>query len=49
MVFNHWDQKQNLRIIEDFKAFSNSNPTVSTLILERYAVNQSKFRDFKDN
>ncbi len=26
MVFNHWDKKQNLKIIEDFKAFSNSNP-----------------------
>ena len=25
--FNHWDQKQNLKIIEDFKAFNNSNPT----------------------
>ena len=27
MVFNDWDQKQNLKIIEDCKAFSNSNPT----------------------
>ena len=26
MVFNHWDKKQNLKIIADFKAFSNSNP-----------------------
>ena len=22
-----WDQKQNLKIIEDFKAFNNFNPT----------------------
>ena len=27
MIFKEWDQKQNLKIIQDFKAFNNSNPT----------------------
>ena len=36
MVFNDWDQKQNIKIIEDFKAFSNSNPSQEGVVYACY-------------
>ena len=32
MVFNQWDQKQNLKIIKDFKALNNFNPSQEDVV-----------------